>query len=68
MKSTTILWVDDEIDMLTPHILFFREKGYSVITATNASRLLNKFQFIFLTLFFLTRICPESVGLKHYQE
>jgi DNA-binding response OmpR family regulator len=31
----TILWVDDEIDLLRPHILFLREKGYAVDTATN---------------------------------
>jgi len=32
-----ILWVDDEIDLLLPHILFLRRKEYSVTTATNGS-------------------------------
>ena len=28
---TTILWADDEIELLKPHILFLEERGYSVI-------------------------------------
>jgi len=28
-----ILWVDDEIDLLKPHILFLRSKGYDVVPA-----------------------------------
>ena len=30
-----ILWVDDEIELLRPHIRFLTEKGYAVETATN---------------------------------
>lgn len=30
-----ILWVDDEIELLKPHILFLKGKGYNVITANN---------------------------------
>ena len=30
-----ILWADDEIDMLRPHILFLEGKGYAVTPATN---------------------------------
>ena len=29
--EVTILWADDEIDLLKPHILFLKEKGYSVV-------------------------------------
>ena len=29
--NITILWADDEIDLLKPHILFLEEKGYNVI-------------------------------------
>ena len=36
MKSNRhILWVDDEIHHLKPHILYLETKGYSVSTATN---------------------------------
>ena len=30
-----ILWVDDEIDHLKPHILFLEEKGYNLTTVSN---------------------------------
>ncbi len=33
--SRRILWVDDEIDMLVPHIRYLSERGYEVATATN---------------------------------
>lgn len=29
-KKDTVLWADDEIDLLKPHILFLKEKGYDV--------------------------------------
>ncbi len=32
-----ILWIDDEIDHLKPHILALEEKGYEIRTATNGS-------------------------------
>lgn len=31
----TILWADDEIDLLKPHLLFLRNKGYELVTANN---------------------------------
>ena len=31
----TILWADDEIDLLKPQLLFLEKKGYDVITVTN---------------------------------
>jgi CheY-like chemotaxis protein len=30
-----ILWVDDEIDLLKPHIILLEQRGYHVTTATN---------------------------------
>ena len=35
MNEIKILWVDDEIDMLKPHILFLEKKNYKVTTANN---------------------------------
>jgi len=37
MNETRILWVDDEIDLLRPHILFLEQKGYVLETATNGT-------------------------------
>ena len=31
----SILWADDEIDLLKPHILFLKSKGYDVTTVNN---------------------------------
>ena len=33
--SWKILWVDDEIEMLRPHILFLEERGYTIRSVTN---------------------------------
>jgi CheY-like chemotaxis protein len=37
MKKQRILWTDDEIEVLKPHLLFLREKGYEVETCTNGN-------------------------------
>ncbi len=34
-ENRNILWADDEIDLLKPHIMFLRNKGYEVTTANN---------------------------------
>ncbi len=53
MENFKILWVDDEVDLLRPHILFLEEKGFKVYSKTNGSDALeiikkNKFDIIFL--------------------
>ena len=30
-----ILWVDDEVELLKPHVLFLKQKGYEVDTCNN---------------------------------
>ena len=37
-----ILWVDDEISQLKPHILFLEEKGYVVSTSNNGQDAINE--------------------------
>ena len=37
MQETKILWADDEINLLKPHILLLNEKGYVVSTFTNGN-------------------------------
>ena len=36
-NNISILWVDDEIDLLKPHILFLEKKGYTVATCNNGA-------------------------------
>ena len=33
--AKTILWVDDEIDLLSAHIIFLKDKGYNLLEASN---------------------------------
>ena len=35
MNLIKILWVDDEIEMLKPHFLFLKERGYDTTPCTN---------------------------------
>ena len=35
MQRYRILWVDDEIELLKPYVLFLEEKGFDIITFTN---------------------------------
>ena len=35
MAEAKILWVDDEIELLKPHILFLKGKGYEVESCNN---------------------------------
>lgn len=53
MRKINILWVDDEIDLLKPHILFLENKGYNVFTSNNGNEALdilktNPFDIVFL--------------------
>ena len=34
-RAKRILWVDDEIDLLRPHLLFLQQRGYHVDAITN---------------------------------
>ena len=36
-NPSRILWADDEIDLLRPHILFLESKGYAVTSVSNGS-------------------------------
>lgn len=35
MEKINVLWADDEIDLLKPHILFLKDKGYEIHTAAS---------------------------------
>ena len=41
MEKNTILWADDEMELLKPHILFLNSKGYDVITAVSGDEALD---------------------------
>ena len=38
MQPIQILWVDDEIDLLTPHLLFLKSRGYETTPCNNGQQ------------------------------
>jgi len=64
MQLATILWADDEIDLLKPHILFLNEKGYQIDTATNGNDALNIFKTKDFDIVFLDENMPGLTGLE----
>ena len=56
MNKITILWVDDEIDLLKPHILFLEGKNYAVVTCTSGQEALEEIQKTTVDIIFLDEI------------
>lgn len=59
-----ILWVDDEIDLLRPHILFLEQKGYRLSTATNGTDAMDLVKQNDYDLIFLDENMPGKTGLE----
>ncbi len=68
MQDTTILWADDEIDLLKPHILFLTEKGYKLTTVTNGNDAVEAFKAGYFDLVFLDENMPGLTGLETLQQ
>ena len=64
MNETRILWVDDEIDLLKPHILFLEQKGYALETATNGTDAISLVQDSYFDLIFLDENMPGISGIE----
>ncbi len=65
--NTKILWVDDEIDLLKPHILFLNAKGYDVIPAMSGVEALEIMEKEFVNIIFLDENMPGLSGLETLQ-
>ncbi len=59
-----ILWIDDEIELLKPHILFLQGKGYNVITASNGYDAIDIASEENLDLVILDEMMPGLTGLE----
>lgn len=68
MNKIKILWVDDEIDLLKPHILFLEKKGYEVTTATNGQDAIDLFDEENFDAVFLDENMPGITGLETLSE
>jgi len=58
-----ILWADDEIDLLKPHILFLESKGYEVTTVNNGREAVELNQKEVFDIIFLDENMPGITGL-----
>lgn len=68
MNKAKILWVDDEIEFLQPHILFLQDKGYDVESATNADDGLELIRKQNFDLVLLDEMMPGTDGLMALSE
>ncbi len=62
-----ILWADDEIDLLKPHLLFLRKKDYDVTTANNGYDALELVSNEHFDLIILDENMPGLTGLETLQ-
>ena len=63
-NNITILWADDEIDLLKPHILFLEQKGYNVITVKSGNEAIEKLTENVIDVVFLDENMPGLSGLE----
>ena len=64
MENISILWADDEIDLLKPHILFLQQKGYEVITTNNGDDALDLVKERDFDIVFLDEHMPGMSGIE----
>ncbi len=59
-----ILWADDEIDLLKPHILFLEERGYEVIPVMSGNEAVEELENQDVDIIFLDENMPGLSGLS----
>ncbi|MBI9033756.1 MAG: PglZ domain-containing protein [Bacteroidales bacterium] len=59
-----ILWVDDEIDLLKPHIMFLEQKSYTVFTSNNGDEALDILKDSPFDIVFLDENMPGLSGIE----
>jgi DNA-binding response OmpR family regulator len=64
MEKIKILWVDDEIEILKPHILFLEQKGYDVDTSNNGDDGLEMIMSQPYDIIFLDENMPGLTGIE----
>lgn len=64
MDKISVLWADDEIDLLKPHVLFLQDKGYDVHTATSGDEVLELVEKSAYDVILLDENMPGLSGLE----
>jgi CheY-like chemotaxis protein len=68
MSKIKVLWVDDEIDLLKPHILFLEKKAYEVTTCQSGAEAIEKVADTKYDVVFLDENMPGLTGLETLNE
>ncbi|MBP3744735.1 MAG: bifunctional response regulator/alkaline phosphatase family protein [Prevotella sp.] len=68
MSNGTLLWVDDEIELLHSHIIFLQKKGYDVSTVSNGSDAIEQCAEHTFDLILLDEQMPGLSGLETLQQ
>ncbi len=68
MANHSILWADDEIELLKPHILFLEGKGYQVTSVNSGSDAVDKCKEDHFDVVFLDENMPGITGLQALEE
>jgi len=68
MNNINVLWVDDEIDLLKPHILFLEQKNYKVTTCKSGTEALEVIDDKKFDIVFLDENMPGLTGLETLSE
>ncbi|WP_067149357.1 T9SS response regulator signal transducer PorX [Pseudotamlana agarivorans] len=68
MNTIKILWVDDEIDLLKPHILFLEKKNYKVTKCKSGSEAIDILDEENFDIVFLDENMPGLTGLETLNE
>jgi CheY-like chemotaxis protein len=64
MDQVRILWADDEIDLLKPHVIFLKDKGYEVTTVTSGNEAIELAEKQDFDIVFLDENMPGLSGLE----
>ena len=64
MQRYTILWADDEIDLLKPHILFLQQRGYDITPVNNGAEAVELSSENHFDVVFLDEHMPGMSGLE----
>jgi DNA-binding response OmpR family regulator len=64
MRKLRILWTDDEIEALKPHIFFLQEKGYEVDTCSNGNDTIDLVKLNAYDLILLDEHMPGLSGIE----
>jgi CheY-like chemotaxis protein len=68
MSNIKVLWVDDEIDLLKPHIMFLEKRNYHVTEAQSGTEAIEEIKNTSFDIVFLDENMPGLTGLETLAE